>query len=172
MCGNSRASTLISLRINEGEQYLLALEKLENTRWVDGYASYKKGELSLAEKFALIHPRYYEEDENLCGMSVRGSMTFDLDVSRHQLSCDAVKVWMQPCRLSRNEAVHGDHFFPRSLGGPTVAENRISLCSLHNKLKTNDVHLYSWELGEPSWLPDVIERIRRVFVATKDRLGT
>lgn len=49
--------------------------------------------------------------------------------------------------------------FPYSLGGQTVAENRITLCQWHNRLKGSDVHLYPWELPLGSWVEKVLLNI-------------
>lgn len=154
---------LLAFRVGEGERYLVALEELETRRWEDLYHDYVKGSLSLPQKLALIHPRYYREREEACGFSVRGDSLFARNDDHYRMSCDAVRVWGVPCQLSRYESVQADHFFPHSLGGPTIPENRLSLCPLHNQLKTNDVHFFAWESGEPEWLARLLERIRRLL---------
>jgi hypothetical protein len=156
---------ILAARLAEAERYLEACERFAAKAWEELHKAYKAGTLSLPEKIALIHPRHYEEQEAIGGLAVRGAKTFLVDRHRHDLSCEATKVWMQPCRLSQYEVVHADHFFPYSLGGPTVPENRISLCPLHNQLKTNDVHFFPWELGEPCWLSEHVERIRHLLSA-------
>ena len=154
---------MLAFRIAEAESYLEACERFSTKSWMEVYRAYKGGCLSLPEKLTLVHPHHYEEQEAQAGVVIRGANTFVLDRHRHDLSCEARKVWIQPCQLTQYEVVHADHFFPHSLGGPTVAENRIALCPLHNQLKTNDIHFFSWELGEPLWFSAHVERIRKLL---------
>jgi hypothetical protein len=50
-----------------------------------------------------------------------------------------------------------DHLFPRALGGPTDARNRLTLCDWHNTAKSMDVHIFPWEEGLPPWVLDVLQ---------------
>src|SRR5262249_45670462 len=121
--------TLVN-RIERAEDYLLALEALGKSHWADLYRRYKTGELTLAQSMVLVHPRYYEARECETGVSVRGPRLFPEDVSRHKATCMASILWLVDCRLTSYETVHSDHEFPYSLGGPTLASNRVLLCPL------------------------------------------
>jgi hypothetical protein len=51
-----------------------------------------------------------------------------------------------------------DHFWPHSLGGPTIIENRILLCRFHNVAKSNSIMEKFW-LEYPLWLNEYLKRL-------------
>lgn len=165
MSTNRSLADLLSARVQHAESYLVALEKYEAVAWSALYELYMARQLSVAEALVLVHPRYYEELEVSRGYSVRGDALFGRRVDRYDLPCDAEKVWGMPCQLRNYEALQFDHFFPRSLGGPTLAANRLALCPLHNRVKTNDVHFFAWDRGEPTWMASLVERICRLLAS-------
>ncbi len=75
--------------------------------------------------------------------------------------CEAKVLWGYDCQLDGSE-MHFDHLFPHSFGGPTVAGNRMTLCSLHNSAKGSDIHVFPWE-NQPNWLESHLELMARLI---------
>ena len=153
-------------RIGTGEEYLLALEEFRNRDWYELSLDYEEGRMSLPQSLALIHPDFYLEREREASVlhQIRGPRTFSNSVGQHVAKCMADCIWLTQCPLKTPEGLHSDHVFPFSLGGPTISANQLFLCPVHNHSKTNDVHLFPWERGEPLWLPDQITRIRQLLL--------
>jgi hypothetical protein len=108
--------------------------------------------LELVEAMTLIHPVWLPSavDKRL----IFGERSFGLTTASR---CESHELWQYACDL-RHTSLHADHLFAYSLGGPTWAANRLTLCDVHNGIKGADVHLYPWEAGEPSWLARLLER--------------
>jgi 5-methylcytosine-specific restriction endonuclease McrA len=51
-----------------------------------------------------------------------------------------------------------DHFWPHSLGGPTLMQNRVLLCKFHNLAKSNSIMQEFW-ISYPPWLNDYLKRL-------------
>ena len=51
-----------------------------------------------------------------------------------------------------------DHFWPHSLGGPSILGNRILLCKFHNLAKSNCILDLFW-LEYPTWINDHLTRL-------------
>ena len=51
-----------------------------------------------------------------------------------------------------------DHFWPHSLGGPSILGNRIILCQFHNLAKSNSILEIFW-LNYPTWINDYLDRL-------------
>jgi hypothetical protein len=143
-------------RIESARQYVSALHTSFTFEWLDQYYQYQRGCLSTERAMALLHPGHYQayfsgsEDP-------RGKRTFP-SAEFHD-ACQAQLVWRYPCPLTDQEPKVSDHIFPWSLGGPTVAQNRVMLCRWHNEVKAGDVHLFPWEEGVPRWVNRLIDRI-------------
>ena len=152
--------TTLKNRIEQGEEYLWALEQFQNRKWSEILAEYRNGRLSLPQAMVLVHPDYYEDREEAVGQSVRGPRSFLASVGQQVAHCMADQIWLVGCSLSSPEVIQSDHMFPYSLGGPTMAENQLFLCPAHNRSKASDIHLFPWERGEPRWLATQVERIR------------
>ncbi len=56
------------------------------------------------------------------------------------------------------EKCQADHYWPYSLGGPSIIENRILLCRFHNVAKSNSIVSEFWR-NYPSWLNPYLERL-------------
>ena len=155
-------------RIERGEEYLLALEEARNLEWKDTLAEYDGGRLTLPQTMALVHPDFYRDREKQVGLevglSIRGPRRFSPTANRHVAVCMADRIWFSACPLENLEKVHVDHWFPYSLGGPTLADNQLFLCPAHNRVKASDIHLFPWELGEPRWLRRQVDRIRKLLL--------
>ena len=161
---NSTDLTTLRIRIELGEEYLLALEESQSWRWRDVAAEYSAGRLELPRAMVLVHPTFYEHREDEVGQSIRGHRGFTATAGLHVEGCMADRIWLSVCPLVYPEVLHSDHLFPYSLGGPTLAENQLFLCPVHNRSKANDIHLFPWERGEPSWLAMQVARIRNLLL--------
>ncbi len=161
----------VTLRISTAHSYLSYLANWGSKTWFDQYSEYKANKLSWTNAMVLIHPMHYENHRD--AGSVRGAREFSKEPSYSQLTCYAHLVWGYNCdlRLSTNIGIQADHAFPYSLGGPTNSDNKLYLCDLHNRYKAHDVHLYTWEFGEPSWLKATIDRVYRVKKSEEWKLG-
>ena len=156
--------TTLKSRIEQGEEYLLALEEFRNWEWSEILAVYRKRRLTLPQAMVLVHPTFYEDREANVGLSILGPRSFPVSAGQHVAGCMSDQIWLSACELKNPEAVHSDHLFPYSLGGPTVAENQLFLCPVHNRSKAGDIHLFPWERGEPSWLAIQVERIGKLLL--------
>jgi hypothetical protein len=126
------------------------------TDWLELHARFKVGSLNTTEMLAMIHPDHYADRVNqelICGPRV-----FSAEVVRKGGSCASLQLWGYECPLGvANDA---DHLFPYSCGGPTDPRNLVLLCRTHNRMKNDDVHVFPWEQAMPTWVADVVERIR------------
>ena len=145
-------------RVECGRAYLLAVEKSLQADWLPNYQMYLNGHLRLEESLALAHPDHYRNLSNNLG--IRGARAFAQEIRQGETKCLATVWWGYECNLTTG--ISADHLFPYSLGGPTVGTNKIYLCSLHNQMKSNDVHLFPWEQGEPVWLADTLKSVWRL----------
>jgi hypothetical protein len=148
-------------RIVSCQRYLSAVDEQRFLNWQSEFGKFSQRELSLEESMALLHPVHYQ-DRPLADQ-VRGSRTFGAEVIHTGQRCQSALFWGYDCMLPLDLSLVSDHSFPWSLGGPTVVENKIFLCQLHNQLKGNDVHAYPWEMGEPDWLGPTLGRIARIL---------
>lgn len=87
-----------------------------------------------------------------------GGDTFDPLVFSEE--CQSDRLWGYECPFRGSEFA-ADHLFPRSLGGPTDARNRLNLCRWHNTAKSMDVHVFPWEEGIPDWVPQLLRVLAR-----------
>ena len=161
---NGMGLTTLKYRIEQGEEYLLALEEFQSWKWSEFLAVYRERKLALPQAMVLVHPTFYEDRETNAGESIRGPRSFSTTAGQYAAACMADQIWLSACPLESPEDVHSDHLFPYSLGGPTLAQNQLFLCPVHNRSKANDIHLFPWERGEPSWLATQVERIRSLLL--------
>lgn len=153
---------LILARIASAKEYLSALQESLSADWFAWLAEFNAGKLSLPRALVLVHPDHYAELD--LGNTIRGPRQFVEEVGVSSVGCAVNVFWGYPCTSSKVGTVVGDHLFPYSLGGPTVATNKIHLCALHNQMKSNDVHVFPWEAPAPTWLPNCLDSIRRLKV--------
>ena len=85
-----------------------------------------------------------------------GEDTFD--PLRFSEPCESARLWGYPCPFEGAQSA-ADHLYPKSLGGPTVAENRLTLCRWHNTAKSMDVHIFPWEEGVLVWVPRILRSL-------------
>ena len=158
--------TTLKNRIKLGEEYLLALEEFRRWGWSEILAEYRRGRLALPQAMVLVHPFFFDDRNTKVQRFIQGPRSFSASAGRHVADCMANQVWFSACPLKNPEIIHSDHSFPYSLGGPTLAENQLFLCPVHNRCKANDIHLFPWERGEPSWLARQVERIEDLLLLT------
>lgn len=143
----------ILFRIQASRRYLTFLSQSLHQDWNVLHQQYITGLLQFPEAMTLVHPVFYP----LNIARLLGPRAFPVDVGTAVCACS--EVWGYECVFS-GEDMCADHTFPYSLGGPTLATNKTYLCSLHNRMKANDVHLFRWEMGEPVWLKPLIGQIK------------
>jgi hypothetical protein len=155
---------LFSRRLQKAQEYLGILEVSLRTEWLAFYRT-AIDHPTWVYRLAAIHPRHYRDyvgtDREPC--SIRGSRGMTLDGGVRAQGCQCKLIWGYACGLSQ-ERLEADHLFPYSFGGPSIGPNKVVLCNLHNQAKGSDVHLFPWELGEPKWLSEVLQRVNRRMV--------
>lgn len=153
--------TVLWNRVNSGEEYLRTLASSFDTAWSSLYDSYLTNGRSLVLGLSLVHPDHYSHIEGQ--QAVQGPRQFDAEIAQGNARCYADRLWGDNCNVRINGRICGDHLFPYSLGGPSVATNKMLLCPIHNRMKSADIHVYPWELGEPPWLAQILERVCRLM---------
>lgn len=112
---------------------------------------------NLPTMLALIHPEFcaknginFKTNDNL-QLIVKANFT---DGIRHTDSCQFENISGYKCiyeKIRGREKVQADHFWPNSLGGPSILENRLLLCKYHNSMKSNNISSFKWDVI-PTWL--------------------
>lgn len=151
---------VIAARIEAAQQYLAALDQLAASCWVNSYEDYKRGRASLPAAMALLHPRWYDNDEAV-KKTILGPRAFTREQGLAGVPCQAATIWGYECGREAGECA-ADHLFPYSAGGPTLGSNKLYLCALHNQLKGNDIHLFPWERVEPEWVAQKLQMINKL----------
>ena len=151
---------MLATRFDAARSYLFALHNAAGLGWSARYEQFLEAKSSLPEGLALAHPSWLPSGASRS--NIYGPELFETSTAVHRVGCESARLWLYECPFVAS-GLQGDHVFPRSLGGPTLAANLLSLCPLHNRLKGPDVHLYPWEEGEPSWLRDLLGRMHHSF---------
>jgi hypothetical protein len=147
------AQTLMD-RVEHASRYIGYRQTISPTDWMETFSLYKAGQLPLEAGLALIHKDYWSCVSPPGGViTVLGPTSFE-GISPVR-TCESQRVFGYRCPRIE-PTLHQDHLFPRSLGGPTVGTNRITLCDLHNYYKGMDIHFFPWEDGTPSWLEGLL----------------
>jgi hypothetical protein len=149
-------AVIFAIRYEASRKYLSSLEESQLWNWEEKCSIYHSGKLLIYEAMVLIHPRFYENLDP--SWDPRGKRSFEREVKTDATICQSTLLWNYDCELS--SVFHGDHLWPQSLGGPTIASNKALLCEMHNRCKGSDIHNYPWELGLPEWYNGILERIR------------
>lgn len=128
------------------------IEQLEAARYVPwGQLKEPSG---LVEKLLRCHPGWLPH-----GQSVRVALGLTSFPRRSLVGrCEAVLLWGYNCPLKERD-IQADHLFPLALGGPADGTNQVWLCDLHNQWKGCDLIPFPWELGEPQWLAQHLQRL-------------
>lgn len=140
------------------QQYLSFVDESDTWNWGNHYSRFKDGSLGICQALALAHPKHYGTNDPA---RVRGPRAFASEAGLAGIRCGSSRIWGYECERALTSGLAADHLFPFSFGGPTLASNKLYLCARHNMCKAGDVHLFPWEEGEPPWLVEVLERVRR-----------
>lgn len=134
--------------------------------WIQKYKEVHDSSLNvnnLPIALALIHPNFYyrrgEPFHNNLQLQWLKNNNFKNGILRTN-RCQFVKCSGYDCVFheSRIFNIEADHFWPNSLGGPSILSNRLLLCSFHNNSKSNSYLNYNWN-EVPSWLLTQLEVI-------------
>jgi len=134
--------------------------------WMNKYREVIDAKLTtftLPLALALIHPDFYykngESFHNNPQLNWKKNNNFKNGILRTN-KCQFIKCSGYECifNKSREYKIEADHFWPNSLGGPTILANRLLLCSFHNTLKSNSFLNFDWN-SVPSWLFNQLEII-------------
>lgn len=153
--------SLVATRLQKAEQYLSVLESALKMEW-QNFFLIAKTHPDWIYRLAAIHPKHYEDYVSIEGdfCPIRGPRHMPIDGGAKVQGCQSSLIWGYKCHFA-NSHLEADHLFPYSFGGPSIGQNKVFLCTMHNHAKAADVHLFPWEKGEPVWLSDILERIRR-----------
>lgn len=139
-------------RVNETRSYFETLSSALAGSWGEAFEEYLGSQRNVIRGLILIHPSWLEDRQE--GLpDVRGPRRFS---SGPGPQCQSLVLWGYPCTGSPMEI---DHMFPYGLGGPTRADNGLTLCREHNRLKGHDIHLLPWESFNFPWLDDSIDKV-------------
>jgi hypothetical protein len=146
-------------RLQEARDFLRILHQTFEMEWRELFPLASSHE-NWFFRMAAIHPKHYQDYIQITGENcpIRGQrrMTVDGGVIGEGCRCDVL--WGYCCDFGRS-ALHADHLFPYSFGGPSNGQNKVFLCEFHNRAKGSDIHLFPWENGEPGWLLPLLKRI-------------
>ncbi len=143
----------------------------QNSLWLKEYfnlKSYinKKDTSKLPEIMILIHPKFLIDNQGECikdHVNFNQKSNFNSDISKsNKCRYDLINPNNESCIFNKYADIRGkceaDHFWPHSLGGPSIAGNRIILCKYHNCSKSNSIVDVFWNVY-PSWLNSYLEKI-------------
>lgn len=135
------------VRFSHAERYLQLVSEGLRGPW-ERLARRALGNRDLPLALSLIHPGTVPDRAGF----QRGSRGFTMQKPKVDQRCESVRFWGVDCQL-HVDALHADHDWPWSLGGPTHQGNLTWLCSYHNLCKGSDIHCWPWERPDfPAWL--------------------
>ncbi len=111
----------------------------------------------------LIHPDFFRKNgvsfsENLNWKTNTSFKTGITEMDR----CCYDQISGKECEFNEYPDIRGkceaDHFWPNSLGGPSMLSNRLILCRFHNGMKSNDIDVFLWA-KVPDWLEQYLQDI-------------
>ena len=118
----------------------------------------------LPEIMPLIHPDFlYDSDGFFIGDLISfNNPSFnnginDTDICQINMIDESYSCQFNKIRNIRGKC-QADHFWPHSLGGPSIFDNRILLCRYHNVAKSNSIVNAFW-MSYPIWLNDYLYKI-------------
>jgi 5-methylcytosine-specific restriction endonuclease McrA len=119
--------------------------------------------LSIEERLALINPACFERVEpersaHQARETIQGRKSFARATT--MITCQRDERYGSRCY---QRAAEQDHFFPYKYGGPTLAANRIWLCSSCNSDKSASVQ--GLEIGQniEGWLASYLQSLEKYF---------
>lgn len=121
----------------------------------------------LPDIMVLIHPDFlYNQDGNFLGDLVDyNNSSFNKGINESD-KCQINSILKNcSCQFNDFREIRGkcqaDHFWPHSLGGPSIFENRILLCKYHNVSKSNSILEAFWE-SYPFWLNGYLNKLHNL----------
>lgn len=139
---------------------VVELAGVDPSSWTT-YSTTAAAESDLTLALALLSPEVAPVEPSVW-KSIRGSRAFPYAPYPVGDHCWSHLVWGYSC--PRKDGLQLDHQWPYSLGGPSSVENGIWLCRMHNRAKSDDVHLYVWPTDTwPSWVTRRIALIARAM---------
>ena len=147
------------------EPYVILLARCEESSWsyscwTDLRGKYAQAELQIPEYLVLIHPKWYQEEaaaDEVC--PVRGRGGFRQGGRDSPGACESFRYWGYRCPWPNDRGEY-DHWFPRSLGGPTDLRNAMWLCKWHNKMaKGADIHVLDPQKERLQWFEDTLKAV-------------
>ena len=143
----------------------------KNLLWVNKYSDLSerinKMELdALPEIMTLIHPNFLKDKFGNCikdNLQYTKTHNFSSNISKkHSCKYNLISDNGEKCIFNNYTEIRGkcqaDHIWPHSLGGPSIMENRLILCSYHNCSKSNSIFNKFW-LSYPIWLNQYLLKI-------------
>ena len=159
----------MTARTKSAADYLKALESSLRQGWLH---SFKAGAKTVYDQLALLHPEHLAEldlpphrSEDSLQRLMQGVRAFPASIIASN-SCQADLLWGYKCEL--HGEIQQDHLFPYSLGGPSIAQNRVFLCKYHNMVKSSDIHCYPWEATDAwakPWIGAQINKLNKEIYA-------
>jgi len=144
-------------RLVEARDYVYQLASARSTSWQRLKDEHDQGTLEFPRTLVMVHPVWYQHlEDDTSPASVRGGRTFKL--GDHSGRCQSDELWGYPCPF-QGAALHVDHLFPYSLGGPTEPDNAAWLCEWHNMTKGSDFHLLALGRATAPWFERVLVRV-------------
>jgi len=140
----------------------------KNNYWINEFSKFEillqKHDMEiLPEIMPLIYPDFlYNQNGFFIGHMIGYNSTFNTGINLSEncqfssLQSDGI------CEFNNYKGIRGkcqaDHFWPHSLGGPTIIENRVLLCKFHNVAKSNSVLISFWQTY-PNWINNYLQRM-------------
>ena len=141
----------------------------KNFIWISKYRLYESKILSsdidfLPEIMTLIHPVFlFDAEGNFFGDLIQyNNSSFNNGINESDLCQFNLLHDQSICQFNAFRSIRGkvqaDHFWPHSLGGPSIFDNRLLLCKYHNVAKSNSIVNEFWN-SYPNWLNSYLQRI-------------
>lgn len=137
--------------------------------WLEEYKSIVSNGFNannLPYLLSLIHPNFYYCNGIFFGSDIKWNRNkdFSSDIT-YTTPCMIERYIGVNCIFNDDRNIRGkceaDHFWPNYLGGPSIKENRLILCSFHNGMKGSDISNYKWD-EVPIWLESYLNNIRNL----------
>jgi hypothetical protein len=141
----------------------------KNSFWLSEYTELKefiseKNTTHLPQIMTLLHPTFLYnakgewlgELTNFDNLGFRNGVASADNCQFHQVQPNSY------CPFNKHVNIRGkcqaDHFWPHSLGGPSILGNRVLLCQFHNIAKSNSIVETFW-YQYPTWIKDYLNTL-------------
>jgi hypothetical protein len=139
------------VRLGASYRYHSFWARHEKSSWLEIFFEISSNsQLGNAELLILLDPKWHDQLGIQPQSDPRGSTSFPSAGSIAQ--CRSHEIWAYTCPYLAAK-IEVDHIFPYSKGGSTSNDNSMSLCYVHNRAKSTDVHLLPWEtFPQRNWI--------------------